>query len=227
MTAPPRLRRAPYWTLPAFVLALSLPVTWCAGLFAVAIALRVTVILARRARARGVDRDAAAGRGAVVAWGRDERGRPVTLEERQLGAHGLIVGASGAGKTTTLLGILGQQIARGRPVVAIDLKGSPAFARSLEEAARAAGRPLRIWTPDGPEHWNPLARQRDRAQGQADRHRAVHRAPLPAGRRALRAGPQSPALTRTGRGRRSAAVVALMEPAAAVRGRPAAREPVR
>jgi len=41
-------------------------------------------------------------------------------------------------------------------VVAIDLKGSPAFARELAEAANSAGRPFRLWTPDGPGHWNPL-----------------------------------------------------------------------
>jgi conjugal transfer pilus assembly protein TraD len=42
-------------------------------------------------------------------------------------------------------------------VVALDLKGSPAFVRELERAAARAGRPFRVWTPDGPSHWNPLA----------------------------------------------------------------------
>ncbi|MGB9182835.1 MAG: helicase HerA-like domain-containing protein, partial [Solirubrobacteraceae bacterium] len=88
--------------------------------------------------------------------GNDERGRAVWLTPGQLAAHGLIVGASGAGKTTTLLRILGEQIACGRPVVAIDLKGSPQFARALEAEAKAAGRPFALWTPDGPSHWNPL-----------------------------------------------------------------------
>jgi hypothetical protein len=45
----------------------------------------------------------------------------------------------------------------GRPVVAIDMKGSPAFARSLADAAAIADRPFRLWTPEGPEGWNPLA----------------------------------------------------------------------
>ncbi|MGI9185858.1 MAG: helicase HerA-like domain-containing protein, partial [Solirubrobacteraceae bacterium] len=89
--------------------------------------------------------------------GSDERGRAVWLTPGQLAAHGLIVGASGAGKSTTLLRILGEQIARGRPVVAIDLKGSSQFARALEAQARAAGRPFALWTPDGPSHWNALA----------------------------------------------------------------------
>jgi conjugal transfer pilus assembly protein TraD len=88
--------------------------------------------------------------------GTDGAGRVVELADSQLAAHGLILGASGAGKSTTLLSILAAQIGRGHPVVAIDLKGSPAFARTLHEAALAAGRPFRCWSPDGPELWNPL-----------------------------------------------------------------------
>lgn len=77
--------------------------------------------------------------------------------DRQLAAHGLILGASGAGKTTTLLALLTGQIADGKAAVVIDLKGSPAVANALAQAARAAGRPFRLWTPDWPGHWNPLA----------------------------------------------------------------------
>jgi type IV secretory pathway TraG/TraD family ATPase VirD4 len=81
----------------------------------------------------------------------------VTLSDEQLAAHALVVGAAGAGKSTTMLAILSDHIARGRPVVALDMKGSPAFARELGRAAALAGRELRVWTPDGPSHWNPLA----------------------------------------------------------------------
>ncbi|HUA04310.1 MAG TPA: helicase HerA-like domain-containing protein [Solirubrobacteraceae bacterium] len=93
----------------------------------------------------------------AIALGVDRRGRPVALPENDLAAHGLILGASGAGKTTTLLAILSHQIQRGRPVVAIDMKGSPAFVRVLAESAAAAGRPITVWTIDGGAHWNPLA----------------------------------------------------------------------
>ncbi len=89
--------------------------------------------------------------------GVDRRGRLVRLGDAELSAHGLILGASGAGKTTTLLTILSDQIRRGRPVVAIDMKGSPAFVRALAESAAAAGRPIRVWTIDGGAYWNPLA----------------------------------------------------------------------
>jgi conjugal transfer pilus assembly protein TraD len=107
-------------------------------------------VVARRLRTRDA-RD-----GAVV-LGVDASGRRVSLHDHELSAHGLILGASGAGKTTTLLRILADQIGRGRPVIAIDMKGSPAFARELAAAAAAARRPVKVWTLDGGAHWNPLA----------------------------------------------------------------------
>lgn len=89
--------------------------------------------------------------------GVDSKGEPVVLTDQQLSAHGLILGASGSGKTTSLLSILAGQIDRGRAVVAIDLKGSPNLIDGLANAADRAGVPFRLWTPDGPGHWNPLA----------------------------------------------------------------------
>jgi conjugal transfer pilus assembly protein TraD len=92
-----------------------------------------------------------------IQLGRDLRGRPVSLHETQLGAHGLILGASGSGKSTTMLSIVGQQITAGRAVVVIDLKGSRELEQQLSAAAAAAGRRLRVWTLDGESRWNPLA----------------------------------------------------------------------
>ena len=40
--------------------------------------------------------------------------------------------------------------------MAIDLKGSRAFANELDDAAHAAGRQLAFWRFEGPSHWNPL-----------------------------------------------------------------------
>jgi conjugal transfer pilus assembly protein TraD len=129
------------------------PAPWGVVALAAAVAGRAAVAVARRARRPGRRPPEPE----TVLLGADPSGRRVALTDRQLEAHALIVGASGAGKTTTLETILAQQIARGRPVVAIDMKGSPAFASSLADAARAAGRELRVFTPEGASHWNPLA----------------------------------------------------------------------
>jgi conjugal transfer pilus assembly protein TraD len=128
------------------------PWPWGIAALGAVTAARAAVAGARLARrlTRGSDPE-------TVVLGRERSGRRVALTDRQLEAHALIVGASGAGKTTTLETILAQQIARGRPVVAIDMKGSPAFASSLAAAARDAGRQLCVFTPDGRTHWNPLA----------------------------------------------------------------------
>jgi conjugal transfer pilus assembly protein TraD len=129
-----------------------------------AIAVMGVMLLARgvwraiqHARARNAEIAARAAAGPTITIGYDADGRAVEVPERALAAHGLILGATGAGKSTTLLTILGEQIRRGRPVVAIDLKGSPGFASELRAAAEATARPFAHWTADGGTHWNPLA----------------------------------------------------------------------
>jgi conjugal transfer pilus assembly protein TraD len=147
-----RTRRPPYWLLIAFLALLALPAWVTTALVAASVALaagRAVGFLTGRHRREGRPE------GAIV-LGRDRRGREVSITERELSAHGLILGASGAGKTTTLLTILTEQIRRGRPVLVVDMKGSPELAARLAEAAGAAGRPFKLWSPDGPNHWNPL-----------------------------------------------------------------------
>ncbi len=142
-----------FLTVAAFAVLLVSPVG-LAGAVLFAMAAVTTARAARLAARRFGHQPAAEG---MIALGVDRRGRPVALREDDLAAHGLILGASGAGKTTTLLAILSHEIQRGRPVVAVDMKGSPAFVRVLAESAAATGRPITVWTIDGGAHWNPLA----------------------------------------------------------------------
>jgi hypothetical protein len=148
--------RDPRWRtlglLVAFAAAALAPVPWLIP--AIAVAGVVAVALRRAGPAIGRSDHGAGHDGLIL--GSDPRGHQVSVSERELSAHGLILGASGTGKSTTLLGILDQLIARGRPVVVIDMKGSPTFASSLAASAHAAGRPFAVWTPDGPGRWNPL-----------------------------------------------------------------------
>ncbi|MBV9817786.1 MAG: type IV secretion system DNA-binding domain-containing protein [Solirubrobacterales bacterium] len=143
------------WGLWAAVIvaALLVPLSAAIALLAGAGVLRLGLAVRRRWRRRR----AVGARDGGVVLGRDRAGRPVRCADEQLAAHALIVGASGSGKSTTLLAILADHVRRGRPVVAIDMKGSPGFAAELGRAAAAAGRELRVWTPDGPSFWNPLA----------------------------------------------------------------------
>jgi hypothetical protein len=147
-----RSPRPPYWLLIAFVALMAAPPWVTTALVAASVALTA----ARAVRFLAGRRDRAPRPEDAIVLGTDRSGRELWITERELSAHGLILGASGAGKTTTLLTILTEEIRRGRPVVVIDLKGSPDFARRLADAAATAGRPFKLWTPDGPSQWNPL-----------------------------------------------------------------------
>jgi conjugal transfer pilus assembly protein TraD len=128
-------------------------------ILAAAMVTRAGIFLARRGRALSSQRRAGELGAAdeTLTIGRDVRsGDRVAIGDRALAAHGLVLGASGAGKTTTLMAIASNQIAKHRPVVVIDLKGSPGFARDLQHAAARAGRGLTVWTLDGGAAWNPL-----------------------------------------------------------------------
>lgn len=148
-----RRRLSPRLTLAALVLMLALP-PWLSTALLAAVAVTLTSRAARSVRRRVAERHG--GPEVAVQLGLTRQGRPVRLGQRELSAHALILGASGAGKTTALMTILDQQIQRGTPVVAIDMKGSPTFAAQLAQAAASAGRPFKLWTPDGPGFWNPL-----------------------------------------------------------------------
>ncbi|MGC9220439.1 MAG: helicase HerA-like domain-containing protein [Solirubrobacteraceae bacterium] len=152
---PPQATRHLFWPLLALIFVLAVPAPL--GL----------VISALMVAARGAHwflRRSAAGRGGAavidplgsVTLGRDPGGATVSVSRHALSMHALILGATGAGKTTTLMRLLQDRIARGEPVVVIDLKGSFSLRSDLQAAALAAGRSFTLWTPDGGSHWNPL-----------------------------------------------------------------------
>jgi conjugal transfer pilus assembly protein TraD len=85
-------------------------------------------------------------------------GGPTGLYPRELQEHTLLLGATGSGKTTSLLTIIQGAADLAIPVVAIDLKGSPGFRAQLGAIADLAGRRLACWSLAGDTHWNPLAR---------------------------------------------------------------------
>ncbi len=112
--------------------------------------------LARRARPPGGPSSETGG--AVLALGRDERGRTVSvpLGARE-GRHLLVVGATGSGKTVTQSWIATHAIARGLGAIVMDPKGDFRLRGEIHRAARAAGRSFVAWSPRGEAIYNPLA----------------------------------------------------------------------
>jgi type IV secretory pathway TraG/TraD family ATPase VirD4 len=92
-----------------------------------------------------------------IALGVAADGGAVSLSESELAQHALIVGATGSGKTTSLLQIVRALIERGAGTVVVDLKADPELADALNAAAADGGRAFEQWTLDGHSHWNPLA----------------------------------------------------------------------
>jgi hypothetical protein len=154
--------------------------SWSVGLVVGGIVTaRWTFLLERRDREAGGDarrrarqavgiRDALAarraGRSPTVEKGRyllgfDGRRRPVMLRfGGQSGRHGLLVGASGSGKSNALLWCVARHIEAGFGVVVVDMKGDQLLSRRLEREAERWGHPFYRWTLDGGDRWNPLAR---------------------------------------------------------------------
>lgn len=85
-------------------------------------------------------------------------GDPTGLYPDELAAHALLLGATGSGKTTSLLTVAQGAVDLAIPVVAIDLKGSPGFRDRLAAIADLGGREMACWSIDGETRWNPLAR---------------------------------------------------------------------
>jgi type IV secretory pathway TraG/TraD family ATPase VirD4 len=97
--------------------------------------------------------------------GRDRDGRSVAIPfgGGRGGAHTLLLGATGSGKTVSQTWICVRAIESGRAAIVIDPKGDGDLRTALRAAARAARRRYIEWTPSGPSRYNPYARGSDSA----------------------------------------------------------------
>ena len=74
------------------------------------------------------------------------------------GRHVLVPGATGAGKTTTLGALLVEHVSRaGHGAVVIEAKNDTALLAAARRAAAARGAPFRLFSPEGPAIYDPLA----------------------------------------------------------------------
>jgi hypothetical protein len=92
--------------------------------------------------------------------GRTSSGRLITVPrgDARSGRHVLVPGATGAGKTTTLAALLVDHVARaGHGAVVIEAKNDAALLDSAHSAAAARGATLRLFSPEGPAAYDPLA----------------------------------------------------------------------
>ncbi|MGA2470571.1 MAG: type IV secretion system DNA-binding domain-containing protein [Solirubrobacteraceae bacterium] len=93
-----------------------------------------------------------------LAIGCDARRALVRIPLRsRSGAHTLIVGATGSGKTVTEAWIVARAIDHGHGAVIVDPKGDALLRSQAAGAALRAGRQFIEWTPDGPAVYNPYA----------------------------------------------------------------------
>ena len=102
--------------------------------------------------------------------GINDHGDRVIQTDKDAATHTLVVGASGSGKTTTVMSKARDAVKRGQGLVFVDLKGGPDVPEVLSKFAKRYGRKFSHWTlqprdtpytgPDtqGPAYYDPLAR---------------------------------------------------------------------
>lgn len=91
-----------------------------------------------------------------VVMGINEAGKAVLLRDKELNMHAFISGATGAGKTNTILVILESAIRRGKPVIVVDGKGDPGLITDIEGLCRQHDREFQAFSYKGSTHYNPL-----------------------------------------------------------------------
>lgn len=96
--------------------------------------------------------------GSRIALGEElVRRRPVWLGLDQLAKHLLILGATGGGKTNSLLWIVTRTMRAGYGAIVLDMKGDPDLRERLMVEAGLCGRPFYLWRIEGGgQRYNPL-----------------------------------------------------------------------
>jgi hypothetical protein len=99
-------------------------------------------------------------RGGELALGSDEDSRTVSVPFAGAagGAHTLVVGATGSGKTVTQTWIAVRAIEHGMGAVVVDPKGDQEMRSEVRRAAGLTGRAFIEWSPGGCSVYNPYAR---------------------------------------------------------------------
>lgn len=91
--------------------------------------------------------------------GIDKAGNTVKITDEELNGHCLVLGATGAGKTTTLMNFIESAVRRGIPVIIVDGKGEIGFAQKVKNMAEKYNQKFYLFsmvTQEGNMHYNPL-----------------------------------------------------------------------
>lgn len=109
------------------------------------------IFVTRRVHAGGVVTKDGATLGVVRATG-----RRATLSWAEAEHGVLITGVRGSGKTVTAFQLAHAAIRRRKPVIVVDLTGSPELIARTRDACAATGTPFHLFTADGPGWYEPL-----------------------------------------------------------------------
>jgi type IV secretory pathway TraG/TraD family ATPase VirD4 len=87
-----------------------------------------------------------------------EENKKYVVTDGELNGHCLLLGATGAGKTTTLLNFVKSAAQRGLPAVIVDGKGDGDFVNKVKQLVGKNGRKLYLFSMTQPDskHYNPL-----------------------------------------------------------------------
>ncbi len=89
--------------------------------------------------------------------GLDHEGGIVKVSDRELNGHCLVLGATGAGKTTTIMNFIESAAGRNIPLIIVDGKGELEFAERVKKIAERFGRDFKLFSMKGDSlHYNPL-----------------------------------------------------------------------